>query len=144
MRRLRERFPALLDPPSDDICYATQNRQVAVKEIAAERRPGDRRRLDELVELGAPRRGRARDAAPSDSRLVDKAAELDEAWLDGVHGRRRHQRRVGARDPGARGARLAGRARLRRRRGGRSAEESLLFALPPELRRDMKAAGVSA
>ncbi|MGH8967827.1 MAG: 4-hydroxy-3-methylbut-2-enyl diphosphate reductase, partial [Actinomycetes bacterium] len=32
--RLRERFPALLDPPSDDICYATQNRQVAVKEIA--------------------------------------------------------------------------------------------------------------
>ncbi|MDQ1697970.1 MAG: 4-hydroxy-3-methylbut-2-en-yl diphosphate reductase, partial [Frankiaceae bacterium] len=35
VRRLRERFPALLDPPSDDICYATQNRQVAVKEIAA-------------------------------------------------------------------------------------------------------------
>src|SRR5215212_791451 len=34
--KLRERFPALLDPPSDDICYATQNRQVAVKEIAAE------------------------------------------------------------------------------------------------------------
>ena len=31
---LRERFPNLLDPPSDDICYATQNRQVAVKEIA--------------------------------------------------------------------------------------------------------------
>jgi 4-hydroxy-3-methylbut-2-enyl diphosphate reductase len=33
---LRERFPNLLDPPSDDICYATQNRQVAVKRIAAE------------------------------------------------------------------------------------------------------------
>ena len=32
---LRERFPALLDPPSDDICYATQNRQAAVKVIAA-------------------------------------------------------------------------------------------------------------
>src|SRR3712207_3793344 len=31
---IRERFPALLDPPSDDICYATQNRQLAVKEIA--------------------------------------------------------------------------------------------------------------
>ena len=36
VRRLRERFPALMDPPSDDICYATQNRQVAVKEIAAD------------------------------------------------------------------------------------------------------------
>ncbi len=35
VRRLRERFPQLEDPPSDDICYATQNRQVAVKEIAA-------------------------------------------------------------------------------------------------------------
>src|SRR3954447_12104510 len=36
VRRLRERFPTLQDPPSDDICYATQNRQVAVKRIAAE------------------------------------------------------------------------------------------------------------
>lgn len=33
---IRERFPELLDPPSDDICYATQNRQLAVKEIAAD------------------------------------------------------------------------------------------------------------
>src|SRR5215467_5143804 len=36
VRRLRERFPALQDPPSDDICYATQNRQVAVKKLAPE------------------------------------------------------------------------------------------------------------
>ena len=42
---IRERFPLLLDPPSDDICYATQNRQLAVKEISPRRRPGDRRRL---------------------------------------------------------------------------------------------------
>ena len=34
VKALRERFPALLDPPSDDICYATQNRQAAVKLIA--------------------------------------------------------------------------------------------------------------
>ena len=34
---LRERFPQLLDPPSDDICYATQNRQAAVKQIASSR-----------------------------------------------------------------------------------------------------------
>ena len=36
VRRLRERFPTLQDPPSDDICYATQNRQVAVKAMAPE------------------------------------------------------------------------------------------------------------
>src|SRR5690606_30747766 len=36
VRRLREKFPAIQDPPSDDICYATQNRQVAVKKIAPE------------------------------------------------------------------------------------------------------------
>ena len=42
---IRERFPQLLDPPSDDICYATQNRQLAVKEIARDCRPGDRGRL---------------------------------------------------------------------------------------------------
>ena len=34
VRQLKERFPKLIDPPSDDICYATQNRQVAIKEIA--------------------------------------------------------------------------------------------------------------
>ena len=50
-------FPLLLDPPSDDICYATQNRQVAVKEIAADCRPGHRRRVDQLLELGAAGRG---------------------------------------------------------------------------------------
>src|SRR5699024_3357384 len=36
VRKLRERFPKLQDPPSDDICYATQNRQVAVKQMAPE------------------------------------------------------------------------------------------------------------
>ena len=36
VRRLREQFPTLQDPPSDDICYATQNRQVAVKAMAPE------------------------------------------------------------------------------------------------------------
>ena len=39
VRRLRERFPSLQDPPSDDICYATQNRQLAVKQMAAGLRP---------------------------------------------------------------------------------------------------------
>ena len=57
---LRERFPQLLDPPSDDICYATQNRQAAVKQIAPRVRPGHRRRLAELLQLGPPGRGGAR------------------------------------------------------------------------------------
>ena len=57
---IRERFPLLLDPPSDDICYATQNRQLAVKEIAPGRRPGDRGRLRQLLQLGPAGRGRPR------------------------------------------------------------------------------------
>ena len=57
---LRERFPQLLDPPSDDICYATQNRQAAVKQIAERVRPGHRGGLAELLQLGSPGRGGAR------------------------------------------------------------------------------------
>ena len=87
VRRLRERFPALQDPPSDDICYATQNRQVAVKKIAPEcdlvivvgsRNSSNSVRLVEVaLEHGAQAAYR-----------VDDAGEIDEAWLEGVtHGR---------------------------------------------------------
>ena len=55
---LRRRFPLMTAPPSDDICYATQNRQEVVKQIAPGRRPGDRRGVDELVQLGPVGRGR--------------------------------------------------------------------------------------
>jgi 4-hydroxy-3-methylbut-2-enyl diphosphate reductase len=79
---LRERFPALLDPPSDDICYATQNRQAAVKAIAAQ--------SDLVIVVGSPNSSNsvrlvevARDhGAPG--YLVDDAGEVDERWLDGV------------------------------------------------------------
>ncbi|MGK5450161.1 4-hydroxy-3-methylbut-2-enyl diphosphate reductase, partial [Streptomyces radiopugnans] len=81
--RLEERFPALLSPPSDDICYATQNRQTAVKRIAAEcglvlvvgsRNSSNSARLVEVaVQAGA-------DAA----RLVDGADEIDEDRLRDV------------------------------------------------------------
>ena len=54
---LRARFPMLQSPPSDDICYATQNRQAAVKIDRARRRAVPRRRLGELVELGTDGRG---------------------------------------------------------------------------------------
>ena len=80
---LRERFPALLDPPSDDICYATQNRQAAVKVIAA--------RADLVIVVGSPNSSNsvrlvevARDNGASAAHLVDDAGEIDEGWLDGV------------------------------------------------------------
>jgi 4-hydroxy-3-methylbut-2-en-1-yl diphosphate reductase len=80
---LRERFPALLDPPSDDICYATQNRQAAVKVIAAQ--------ADLVIVVGSPNSSNsvrlvevARDHGVSAAYLVDNAGEVDERWLDGV------------------------------------------------------------
>jgi len=138
VRLLRERFPALLDPPSDDICYATQNRQVAVKQISAG--------ADLVIVVGSTNSSNsvrlvevALEMGAKDSRLVDKAAELEEAWLDGVT--------VVGLTSGASVPEILVRGVLDwlAERGYadveevRSAEESLLFALPPELRRDMKA-----
>ncbi len=60
VRRLRERFPSLQDPPSDDICYATQNRQVAVKKIAPQADLVIVVGICQLVQLGPAGRGRAR------------------------------------------------------------------------------------
>ena len=83
VRRLRERFPTLQDPPSDDICYATQNRQVAVKAMAPEcelvivvgsRNSSNSVRLVEVA-LGA-----GSDAA----HLVDYADDVEPKWLEGV------------------------------------------------------------
>ncbi len=83
VRRLREKFPTLQDPPSDDICYATQNRQGAVKAMAPEcdlvivvgsRNSSNSVRLVEVA-LGAGART---------SHLVDYAEDIDPAWLSGV------------------------------------------------------------
>jgi 4-hydroxy-3-methylbut-2-en-1-yl diphosphate reductase len=80
---LRERFPSLLDPPSDDICYATQNRQAAVKAIAAQ--------SDLVLVVGSPNSSNsvrlveaARDHGAPAAYLVDDAGEVDGRWLDGV------------------------------------------------------------
>ena len=80
---LREKFPQLIDPPSDDICYATQNRQVAVKRIAAE--------SDVVIVVGSRNSSNsvrlvevARDAGAPAAYLVDDASGLDPAWLEGV------------------------------------------------------------
>jgi 4-hydroxy-3-methylbut-2-enyl diphosphate reductase len=80
---LRERFPLLIDPPSDDICYATQNRQAAVKAIAGESDlvlvVGSRNSSNSvrLVEV-------ARDGGAGAAYLVDDASALRPEWLEGV------------------------------------------------------------
>src|SRR5580698_6644602 len=77
---LRQRFPLLLDPPSDDICYATQNRQAAVKQIA----PGS----DVVLVVGSQNSSNsvrlvevAREAGAGASYLIDDASAIDPAWL---------------------------------------------------------------
>ncbi|NLU82811.1 4-hydroxy-3-methylbut-2-enyl diphosphate reductase [Rhodococcus sp. HNM0569] len=81
--RLRTKFPHLQDPPSDDICYATQNRQVAVKAMAAE--------CDLVIVVGSRNSSNsvrlvevALGAGAKDAHLVDYAREVDPEWLDGV------------------------------------------------------------
>jgi 4-hydroxy-3-methylbut-2-enyl diphosphate reductase len=80
---LKDRFPNLLSPPSDDICYATQNRQTAVKQIAAD--------ADLVIVVGSRNSSNsirlvevAKQAGAGAAYLVDFADEIDEAWLAGV------------------------------------------------------------
>jgi len=141
VERLRAKLPLLQAPPSDDICYATQNRQLAVKEMAGEcglvivvgsRNSSNSVRLVEVA-LGA-----GADA----SYLVDFAHEIDEAWLDGVD-------TVGVTSGASVPDELVQDVlRFLAERGyGQvteidSAEEKLVFSLPQDLKRDMKKAGV--
>jgi 4-hydroxy-3-methylbut-2-enyl diphosphate reductase len=138
VRRLRERFPNLNDPPSDDICYATQNRQVAVKRIAREAQlvivVGSRNSSNSvrLVEV-------ALEHGAAASHRVDDVSELDDAWLAGVDV-------VGVTSGASVPEDLVGDvlAWLAGHGYGEpeevvTAQEDLLFSLPPELRRDMKA-----
>ncbi|MGA6168178.1 4-hydroxy-3-methylbut-2-enyl diphosphate reductase [Amycolatopsis magusensis] len=81
--QLRERFPEISDPPSDDICYATTNRQVAVKALAPE--------CDLVLVVGSTNSSNSKrlvevalKAGAKDAHLVDFAHEVDESWLDGV------------------------------------------------------------
>jgi 4-hydroxy-3-methylbut-2-enyl diphosphate reductase len=137
---LRERFPLLQGPPSADICYATQNRQTAIKQVAAESQlvlvVGSRNSSNSvrLVEV-------ALGAGASSAHLVDDASELQEAWLDGVE-------TVGVTSGASVPEDLVEGVLAWLAERGYSAvetvspvEENLVFALPPELRRDLKAAG---
>jgi 4-hydroxy-3-methylbut-2-en-1-yl diphosphate reductase len=134
---LRERFPQLIDPPSDDICYATQNRQAAVKQIAkdadlvivvgSDNSSNSVRLVEVAVEAGAPA-----------AYLVDDASNIDEQWLDGTS-------TVGVTSGASVPEELVSGvlARLAELGYGRveeveAVEERLVFQLPPELRRPAK------
>jgi 4-hydroxy-3-methylbut-2-enyl diphosphate reductase len=136
---IRQRFPLLLDPPSDDICYATQNRQLAVKEIAHDADlvivvgSGNSSNSVRLVEV-------ALESGAKASYRVDDASEIDEAWLEGVSS---VSVTSGASVPEEL---VDGVLAFLSERGYpdakavHTAEESLIFALPPELRKDMRIA----
>jgi len=137
--KLRERFPQLIDPPSDDICYATQNRQWAVKEIAS--------RCELMLVVGSANSSNtvrlvdvALESGTKFAHRIDFASEIDEKWLDGIS-------TVGVTSGASVPELLVDDvlAWLAQRGFGEieevtTADEHLLFALPPELRRDMKAA----
>ncbi len=137
---IRERFPLLLDPPSDDICYATQNRQLAIKEISQD--------ADLVIVVGSANSSNsvrlvevALEAGAKTSYRVDDVSEIDEAWLEGVD---KVSVTSGASVPEVL---VDGVLAYLAERGYpdaqavHSAEESLIFALPKELRKDLKAAG---
>jgi 4-hydroxy-3-methylbut-2-en-1-yl diphosphate reductase len=136
---IRKRFPQLVDPPSDDICYATQNRQLAVKEIAHD--------ADLVIVVGSANSSNsvrlaevALEAGAKSAHRVDDASEIDDEWLSGAV---KVSVTSGASVPEVlvQGVLdyLAGKG-FPDAEAVHSAEESLIFALPPELRRDLRAA----
>jgi 4-hydroxy-3-methylbut-2-enyl diphosphate reductase len=139
VRRLRERFPNLQDPPSDDICYATQNRQVAIKKVAEEAElvivvgSANSSNSVRLVEVALENGARA-------AYRVDYASEVKQEWLDGVES---VGVTSGASVPEVLVQELlddlaeAGYTDVQR---VKTAEEDLMFSLPKELRKDLTGA----
>ena len=136
---LQERFPNLMSPPSDDICYATQNRQVGVKEIAPDSDvvivvgSGNSSNSVRLVEV-------ALEAGAGSAYRVDSAQEIDPTWFDGAT-------TVGVTSGASVPDVLVNDVLDSLKELGfgtvehvTTAEETLVFALPPALRRDLKAA----
>jgi 4-hydroxy-3-methylbut-2-enyl diphosphate reductase len=137
---LKERFPDIQAPPSDDICYATQNRQEAIKAIAPQ--------ADLVIVVGSQNSSNsvrlaevALEYGAKASHLIDYAEEIQDHWFADVE-------TIGV-TSGASVPEILVKDVLATlaEHGFRdvqeitAAEESLLFALPPELRKDMKAAG---
>jgi 4-hydroxy-3-methylbut-2-enyl diphosphate reductase len=137
---LKERFPDIQAPPSDDICYATQNRQEAIKVIASQ--------ADLVIVVGSQNSSNsvrlaevALEYGAKVSHLIDYAEEIQDHWFAGVE-------TIGV-TSGASVPEILVKDVLATlaEHGFRdvqevtAAEETLLFSLPPELRKDMKAAG---
>ncbi len=137
--RLRKKLPQLIDPPSDDICYATQNRQVAVKKIAS--------RCDVLIVVGSGNSSNSvrlaevgLEAGADAAYRVENASEIQPDWLINAT-------TVGLTSGASVPEELVDGVLKTLAEHGfgtvevvTAAEESLIFSLPPELRRDMKAA----
>jgi 4-hydroxy-3-methylbut-2-enyl diphosphate reductase len=137
--KLQEKLPLLQSPPSDDICYATSNRQHGVKQIASQ--------CDVVLVVGSRNSSNsvrlaevARSAGARASYLVDYAAEIDDAWLEGAT-------TVGLTSGASVPDDLVMQVldHLAARGFGEVAEvttatEKLVFSLPQELKRDMRTA----
>jgi 4-hydroxy-3-methylbut-2-enyl diphosphate reductase len=137
---LKERFPDIQAPPSDDICYATQNRQEAIKVIASQ--------ADLVIVVGSQNSSNsvrlaevALEYGAKASHLIDYAEEIQDHWFADVE-------TIGV-TSGASVPEILVKDVLatladhgfRDVQEVTAAEETLLFSLPPELRKDMKAAG---
>jgi 4-hydroxy-3-methylbut-2-enyl diphosphate reductase len=140
--RLKQRLPLLQSPPSDDICYATQNRQQVVKQIAPD--------CDVLLVVGSRNSSNsvrlvevALDAGARASYLVDYASEIDDAWLAGAT-------TVGVTSGASVPEDLVSELLDHLVERGfadvsevTTVDERLAFSLPQELKRDMKAAAAA-
>ena len=139
---LKQKFPLLQDPPSDDICYATQNRQQAIKQIAPQ--------ADLVLVVGSTNSSNSvrlvevsKEYGAKNAYLVDFASEVNEEWLVGVEA-------IGVSSGASVPEILVDDLLdwLAQRGFGdvqtvTAIEESLTFALPQELRKDLKDAGVN-
>ena len=136
---LKERFPEIANPPSDDICYATQNRQEAIKAIAPQ--------ADLVIVVGSTNSSNsvrlvevALEYGAKAAYLVDYATEVNDEWFEGVEV-------IGVTSGASVPEILVNDLLKYLDEHGygdveevRSSEETLLFALPKELRADLKAA----
>ena len=138
--KLREKYPTLQNPPSDDICYATQNRQVAIKKVGAA--------SDLVIVVGSANSSNtvrlvevALEAGAKASYRVDFASEIEDAWFEGVE-------TVGVSSGASVPEELVDEVLVNLANRGfgdvrtvQTAEEDVQFSLPAELRKELKAAG---
>lgn len=138
--KLREKFPDLQNPPSDDICYATQNRQVAIKKVGAQ--------SDLVLVVGSANSSNtvrlvevALEAGAKAAYRIDFAHEIQDSWFDGVTS-------VGVSSGASVPEELVEEVLdyLAAKNFGdvsivQTAEEDIQFSLPAELRKELKAAG---